>query len=307
MAYHFVNKKLSEVEKIDELDSCAYTVLAAMFSAVEPTLLEKQRQGRSVSANKKGKVLREIWARTRAVPKKDYSSEPCLPVIEVFQGTGKKATEVSERVEKNEKLKYFWLKAITGDQDVFVEACALLMAHLDLANMPGNQCTAVVRHQRTLYVTGNGLWESGAKLEQHEDGALSADTPWFSSADACRRALVALAGSIEKEYQLNRVVFVIPQVGDVEGKFHAEMQLLEYMLDNNILPERGYMGVSKPCCNFCRAQLVSAGLFFWNEHGLRGGNPNDSVEAPYTSYKDPEKLMRFKSAMDQLPFYGLHG
>ena len=83
--------------------------------------------------------------------------------------------------------------------------------------------------------------------------------------------------------------------GDMNGKFHAEMQLLEYMLDNKVLPERGFIGVSKPCCTFCQTNLNAAGLHFWTGHGLRGEKPNNKVEAPYTSYKRILRRSRLSS------------
>ena len=308
MAYHFANEDLVNAKGIDELDSCAYTVLAALFSAVEPSLLEQQRQTRSATGRRKKKDLEPIWANLQKVSEEDSFSEETLgAVLKPFGVIGKKLLQTIPRVKGNVKLSHFWRTARTGRQDGFVEACVLLMAHLDLADMPGNQCTAVVRQGRTLYVTANGLWTSGAELAKDEDGGLSADAPWFSSAHACQQALATLAGSIQGEYGLDDVVFIIPTVGDMGGKFHAEMQLLEYMLDNNILPERGFVGVSKPCCSFCQANLNAAGIHFWNGHGLRGENPNDRVVPPYTSYKDPTKIDSFKSSVSKVPFYGLHG
>ena len=93
----------------------------------------------------------------------------------------------------------------------------------------------------------------------------------------------------------------------MDGKFHAEMQMLEYMLDSKILPERGYIGVSKPCCTFCQSHLNGAGILFWAGHGLRGENPNSRVKPPYTSYQDPSLIAEFKKAVREVPFYGLHG
>lgn len=308
MAYHFANQAISEVAGIDELDSCAYTVLAALFSVVEPNLLEQQKRTRLTTAQRKKKTLEPIRASLQEVPELALFSEETLgAVLKEFGMTGGRLGRAMPRVEGNVKLRHSWLTAVNGPKEGFLEACALLMANLDLADMPGNQCTAVVRAGRTLYVTGNGLWTSFAELERNEDDGLSAEKPWFSSVSTCRQALVGLAGSIQAEYQLDDVVLVIPTVGDMDGKFHAEMQLLEYMLDNEILPERGFMGVSKPCCTYCQARLMAAGIHFWTGHNLRGEDPNTRVEAPYDSYKDPAKIEAFKSAVSQVRFYGLHG
>lgn len=306
MAYHFANEDLSAVKGIDELDSCAYTVLAALFSAVEPNLLERQRRTRQGTAQKKQKELEKVRVGLAALAGKELYKEDTLgEVLKQFGFAGKKVNDVISRVEGNAKLNHFWQAAVKSKE--FAKDCALLIAHLDLADMPGNQCTAVVRQERKLYVTGNGLWSSGEQLEQGEGSDLAADKPWFSSATECERTLVALAGSIRAEYSLDEVIFAIPMKGDMKGKFHAEMQLLEYMLDNKILPERGFIGVSKPCCTFCQTNLNAAGLHFWTGHGLRGEDPNDKVEAPYTSYKDPTTVAAFKLAVEKVPFYGLHG
>jgi OTT_1508-like deaminase len=308
MAYHFANEDLAAVKGIDELDSCAYTVLAALFSAVEDKLLSKQVESRRSTAQRKKKNLDTLWTQLQKEKEQDlFSKETLGAVLGQFGMAGGKLNQALPRVEGNVKFKHFWLTAVKGGQDVFPQACALLMAHLDLADMPGNQCTAVVRDRRTLYVTGNGLWTSGAELEKDEDGGLSPDTPWFSTATSCQTALTNLEGSIKDEYHLDDVVFVIPTEGDVGGKFHAEMQLLEYMLDHKILPERGYIGVSKPCCTFCQGNLNAAGIHFWNGHGLRGEDPNTRVQAPYTSYKNPVEIEAFKLAVKKVAFYGLHG
>ena len=60
MAYHFANADLRDVKGIDALDSCAYTVLAALFSAVEPSLLEQQKLARQVTAQRKKRVCKSF-------------------------------------------------------------------------------------------------------------------------------------------------------------------------------------------------------------------------------------------------------
>lgn len=42
--------------------------------------------------------------------------------------------------------------------------------------------------------------------------------------------------------------------------FHAEMALLQHMSKHNLHPSPKFIGVSKPCCRFCRAVLKGAGM-----------------------------------------------
>jgi hypothetical protein len=310
MAYHFANQNLSAVQGIDELDSCAYTVLAALFSKVEEDLLGTQRAAYLRSAQKKPKdSLGKLWDEIDVARRETGDVFTAATLGKVLQLFAKgKIPDWCRRISINEKFRVLWLNAVQGPRGEFAAACATLLAHLDLADMPGNQCTAVVRGQdRVLYVTGNGLWSSGNELEQNVDGELSPDSPWFSSEQACQQALLTIADDLQGEYNLTDVEFVIPTEGDMGGKFHAEMQLLEYMLDNEIMPERGYMGVSKPCCQFCGGNLAAAGIAFWTGHGIRGNDPNPSVNELYDSYKNPMKIAAFQKAVRQVPFYGVHG
>jgi OTT_1508-like deaminase len=304
MAYHFANKSLGEEELkgIDELDSCAYTVLAALFSAVEPKLLDAATAKRLQTADRKKSALNALSTATNGDPNKLLEG-----VLTHFGMSGVANLNAwVKRVGSNAKLAHFWSAARTANERDFPAACALLLAHTDLANMPGDQCTAVVRRDRTLYVTGNGLWPSGSSLEEGGGEVLSASTPWFSSAQATQTALDRMAGSIRTEYQLDQIVFVIPMEGDTSGKFHAEMQLLDYMFDNRILPERGYMGVSKPCCTYCVQHLGACGIFCWNKHDIKGADPNAKVSHSYSSYREPRAQEDFRKALINMRNYGLH-
>jgi len=58
------------------------------------------------------------------------------------------------------------------------------------------------------------------------------------------------------------------------NNYHAEMQILQFMLDYGMKAKRRYIGVSKPCCPECAAVLIKARITFAeghtkNAHGVR--------------------------------------
>lgn len=308
MAYHFGNQTLGEVaqdDTIDELDSCAYSLLAALFSIVEPTLHNKLRTWYSSKRGKKSdieKAHRDF---------KDAKVDGSAVLKEILPKFGQ-SPKVAPRFQ-NAKISFLFQQALAGETKDFFEACCSIMAHLDMIDMPGLQCTAVIRDsERNLYITGNGLWTSAGAIrasqeaeDEDGDGLPSAvDEPWFSSWGSFWSALNTVTGDMLTEYNLRSIKYVNPETGDFGGKFHAEMQLLDFMIEEGIVPERGYMGVSKPCCQYCKNWLLQAGIKFWNEHGVKGGDPNDQVQPPYALYKIAD-MQEYKKKVKQVRFYGL--
>src|SRR5262249_47471825 len=49
-------------------------------------------------------------------------------------------------------------------------------------------------------------------------------------------------------------------------EFHAEMALLEYMSERDLHPDGQLIGVSKPCCKYCRQILQGCGMNFSFHH-----------------------------------------
>ena len=47
---------------------------------------------------------------------------------------------------------------------------------------------------------------------------------------------------------------------------HAEMQLLSQLIQENVSTAGMYMGVSKPCCDYCRHELNKAGINYTQYH-----------------------------------------
>ena len=47
---------------------------------------------------------------------------------------------------------------------------------------------------------------------------------------------------------------------------HAEMQLLSQLVQENVPTKGMYMGVSKPCCDYCRQELNKVGICYTQYH-----------------------------------------
>lgn len=312
MAYQRMGEDLSVVARdisYDELDACAYQLLAALFSLIEPELqgsltnyfLRKADRDRLVEIH--DEVRRYKFA---------FGDELVQEMLEMFTVVAKKElANASRRVFSNPQLHTMWQNAFNGPQDQFVVAICRTVARLAMANLPGEQCTAVIRAGHRLYVTANGLWGSGESLERTpNDVDYSGDVskmlnrPWFPSASQFERALETVSGDILAAYTARGIVYVNPTGGDFNGKFHAEMQMLEFMLDERLLPDRGYMGVSKPCCTFCQRRLDPAGIKFWSGHGLRGEDPVTRVPPLYKTFDTALALQNFRAAVIQVPMYG---
>ena len=317
MAFHHMGASLSEVAEdpsYDVLDACAYQILAALFSIVEPELHASLTGYLRRFAAQKGRaaqllrffdsVQENAWA---------FSEDVVKGVLRIFVFIPERAlNDANDRVFRNSQFYTLWQNAFSGSRDNFVEAITSAAATIAMGNHPGDQCIAVVRSRQQLYVTANGLWESGEKLGQTVDPvAYDGDVPkmlarpWFASARQFNDALQTVAPDILGEYNARSIVFVNPMAGDVGGKYHAEMQMMEYMFDHDLLTDRGYIGVSKPCCTFCRLRLDPAGLRYWNGHAVRGEDPMGRVDPFYTTFDTAERLGAFRRAVERVPFYGL--
>jgi hypothetical protein len=118
--------------RMDELDSCAYTVLAALFSIIEEPLKQKMSSKYQKNMNKAKKKKQVDCIRISSNDDKERLKE----LLKVNGFTGKKVNGYIERILKNEKLKYFWDKAKKcNSDDKFRSVCADLLAHFDMANM----------------------------------------------------------------------------------------------------------------------------------------------------------------------------
>jgi hypothetical protein len=314
MAYHRMGEDLSVIaadQDYDQLDACAYQLLAALFSIVEPELHQSlTTYYLKVLKKPDGVRLLQFHDEVRTW-RFAFGDELVQEILAMFRVPQKERANASKRVFSNPQLHTMWQNAFNGPPDEFATALSRTMARLAMANLPGEQCTAVIRHDHRLYVTANGLWGSGESLEATPDDVLYAgdvpkmlNRPWFPSASQFERALDMVSGDILGEYNVRAVVYVNPMVGDFGGKFHAEMQLLEFMIDEHILPDRGYMGVSKPCCNFCQERLNAVGVQFWTGHMIRGNDPVPSVGELYRTFNSAQEQQRFRDAVRLVPFYG---
>jgi hypothetical protein len=63
----------------------------------------------------------------------------------------------------------------------------------------------------------------------------------------------------------DRVIFVTG-VHTYMNNYHAEMQILQFMLDYKLKTSRRFIGVSKPCCPECAAILKVARISFTEGH-----------------------------------------
>lgn len=328
MSYHYMGKKLDALDTPpDPLDSCAYSILVALFSLVEPRL-ETEWTDRFL-----GSLGSKLITRNN-LPQWKVEAEAAAGAREAavaFLGklVLKKNCDVN-RLDKNEKLADYFKKVLGAAKeenlDLLKRAVARFQAQVLLANEPGDQCIAVVMDaERNLYVTGNGLWAHGdsfpagkrevvrpdwndeqTRLDYFGDVArlwanTAAQAPWFPSQAATQLALEMISPDIIGEYAVRRVIYISPALGDSNGRFHAEMQLLDYIISNSIYPIRNYIGVSKPCCSYCAALLGPAGLQFWTTHAARGPNPADdgTVPAQYGHYRHAGAVQAFREALQR--------
>ena len=313
MAYHLMGRGYEavagEAASYDELDACAYQILAALFSLVETELQAGIAAGLVRSATTRRNDYDEMCEALAPLP----LSQAITKILEFFNvGAVRTRPGMVDRINRNEQLRTLWLGSFQRlGMDDFKDRIANAMAALLIADLPGNQCIAVVRSNGLLYVTANGVWASGNALGA-TPGAVAyggsapamIDRPWFPSALQFERALDIVSTDILSEYNARAIVYVNPTQGDFGGKFHAEMQLLEFMLDERILPDRGYIGVSKPCCNFCRIRLDPAGVHYWHGHTIRGADPVDDVLPLYTTFARADVLADFKDRVQNVRFYG---
>ncbi|HET7231563.1 MAG TPA: hypothetical protein VFJ16_16255 [Longimicrobium sp.] len=328
MSYHYMGRRLDAVDTPpDPLDSCAYSILVALFSLVEPHL-EAESTQRCLGSLGSKLINRNNLPQWKTDAQ---AAEGTREDRVVFLGklVLKKDCSV-ERLEKNEKLSYYFNQvagaANAEDLDLLKHAVARFRAQVLLANEPGDQCIAVVMDaERNLYVTGNGLWAHGdsfpagdrvvvppdwddeqARNDYFGDvarlrGNTAAQAPWFTSRAATELALEMISPDIIAEYTARRVIYISPALGDSNGRFHAEMQMLDYMISNSIYPIRRYIGVSKPCCSYCAALLGPAGLRFWTEHPARGPNPatDGTVPTQYACYRHAGTVQAFREALQR--------
>ncbi|MGI6855191.1 nucleic acid/nucleotide deaminase domain-containing protein [Mesorhizobium sp. 1B3] len=91
----------------------------------------------------------------------------------------------------------------------------------------------------------------------------------------------------------DRAIFVTG-VHTYMNNYHAEMQLLQFMLDHKLKAHRRYIGVSKPCCPECAAVLKRARISFSeghtkNAHGVRNV-ANENFSHPHFASDLAERL-----------------
>jgi hypothetical protein len=314
MSYHFMNARLDEITTPPHrLDSCAYSILVQLFSIVEPELLKILTSGYTATLNKKI-TEKNIGSFTKENPE--------VPLSTLAGALGIKFDLV--RIKANPKLKHF-LEAIPFgttespptlvNKQAIVAAFAKLLAHMKLANEPGEQCIAVVQDSDlNLYVTGNGLWGFGSEFPEGSEtldgeeiditrfqGGVQVSNPWFKSAAETMLAFKLISPSIISEYSVRSVNFIAPTNGDSKGAFHCEMQLIDYLIEYQVLPVGRYIGVSKPCCAHCVNSLVACGLRFWTQHGARGPDPklSDKIAVGHTAYRDPARVLEYKKVLTE--------
>ncbi|HEY0064981.1 MAG TPA: hypothetical protein VGC21_22875 [Telluria sp.] len=284
-------------------------------------------QQRSVGSSSSSSSPPQASAAARAAQKKQPLSrkeELRKEFLQIILGPNGNWPGLFNRIDKNGKLASIYGAILAGDAErVDVDACARLAAALDLADEPGLRCVAVAMDaSRRLYVAGNGLWRLGPDSPEGTDvletpdwnamkdghagtiGALGNGLPdaptWFSTKASADLALRLIAPDIIGEYALRSIVFVSPSAGDFDGKFHAEMQLLEYFVANDVYPQAAYVGVSKPCCAHCASSLERAGLQFWTRHAARGPDFFNAEQSDYPHFKDAAKLAAYKAKIEEI-------
>lgn len=311
MAYHFMGYRMADIATPPHrLDSCAYSVLVLLFSIVEPELLKRWTKSYTMTLNKM--VTDENIG--------GFVKGEHQLLIKLAQALGIKF-ELA-RVQSNPKLNYFFEIIPFGTKEspptpdkkpLIVAAFAQLLAHITLANEPGEQCIAVVQDKNlNLYITGNGLWGFGDNFPEGIeilDGQeidigpiqkkIQISNPWFKSAAETLLAFKLISPSIIAEYPVRSINFITPANGDSKGAFHCEMQMIDYLIENQVFPVDRYIGVSKPCCTHCANSLILCGLRFWTQHGARGPDPklNKKVAVDHVAYRDPLRVLEYKKIL----------
>jgi hypothetical protein len=179
----------------------------------------------------------------------------------------------------------------------------------NLANEPGERCVAVFKSEDALYIAANNIWKTremsnqparflqGLQIREGEKDDIqkslrSPPLALFKDDAEVAEFKFDFASALVREYGFRKIIFLDTDMRYHNTKFHAEMQLLCRMLDRDIVPDSAYVGVSKPCCQFCEKRLALAGLKFANNHTVRGDDPNDRLFG--LPHLDVEQLRSFK-------------
>lgn len=78
------------------------------------------------------------------------------------------------------------------------------------------------------------------------------------------------SADMRENWGFDRTIFVTG-VHTYLNNYHAEMQIIQFMLEHHIVPARRYMGVSKPCCVECTTILKAADFAFAESHASNVG------------------------------------
>jgi hypothetical protein len=85
---------------------------------------------------------------------------------------------------------------------------------------------------------------------------------WYYKLSGFRKDDIAFEPKMEVRKVLSDLYKSVefPQECQNGFNFHAEMALLQYMSQKNLHPDPRFIGVSKPCCKYCRMMLKGAGI-----------------------------------------------
>jgi OTT_1508-like deaminase len=162
--------------------------------------------------------------------------------------------------------------------------CGSLMDDKNTALKTANhdlRCVAVTDINGTLLVAANNVFVTKDVIASFRRGPKTqANNPWsgvknnVNKGDAIgddRNELFSLFSEMDMmavDGDLYDGVVFVTGIHSYFNNYHAEMQLLQFMLDYHVRPTRRYIGVSKPCCPECTAILQDARFQFAESHTL---------------------------------------
>lgn len=130
-----------------------------------------------------------------------------------------------------------------------------------LWNEPGDRCVAIFLSGGCAFIAANHVWWSNKLV------------PYFAGKQKIIDAQQTIKLELIKSFGFKKVIYVEKSKQDASS-YHAEMQLLSYIIENKYLPDPRYFGVSKPCCQFCGARLNEVGIAYALWHKTKGNDPN---------------------------------
>lgn len=155
-----------------------------------------------------------------------------------------------------------------------------------------HRCVAVTDIDGTLLIAANNLFVTKDVVNGYKKGKSARKSPKWDRiknninkgdpiADS-RKDLFELFGEANSVVASSGVydnAIFVTGVHTYFNNYHAEMQLLQFMLDYHVRPARRYIGVSKPCCPECTAILRAAKFNFTGSHDRNAHAVRNAEEA----------------------------